>query len=273
MIKSPLRYPGGKSRTIKTLKNLIPDNYNEYRELFVGGGSMFLYEKQAKPSKEFWINDLHEPLSNFWLEMRDNPTQVIQMVWEYKEMFSNGRNLFNFLKENYDSLNTINKAAAFFAFNRITFSGTTDSGGYSDESFHKRFTQSSIERLEKIVPLMRNIKITNRDYKEIINTSGENVFLFLDPPYYSAKKSGLYGKRGNLHKDFNHEEFAQIIKDCKHKYLITYDDSEYIRNLFSFTNIIPWSFSYGMRNTGKVSNQKGHELLITNYIDKNYTLP
>jgi len=265
MIKSPLRYPGGKSRAIKTLKNLIPDNYNEYRELFVGGGSMFFHEKQINPSKEFWINDLHEPLSNFWLEMRDNPIQVIVKVREYKNMFANGRDLFNFLKENYDNLDNISQAAAFFAFNRITFSGTTDSGGYSDESFHKRFTQTSIQRLEKIAPLLENIKITNKNYKELINISGENVFLFLDPPYYSATNSALYGHRGNLHKDFNHEEFAQIIKECKHKYLITYDDSEHIRNLFSFTNIIPWSFSYGMRNTGKNSNQKGCELLITNY--------
>ena len=47
--------------------------------------------------------------------------------------------------------------------------------------------------------------------------------------------------------------------------LITYDDSEYIRELFSFANIIPWDLTYGMRNVNKDSNQIGKELFISNY--------
>ena len=60
------------------------------------------------------------------------------------------------------------------------------------------------------------------------------------------------------------------MKECKHKWLITYDDSEYIRNLFSFANIIPWDLTYGMRNVSSGSNQKGKELFISNYLE---TLP
>ena len=59
------------------------------------------------------------------------------------------------------------------------------------------------------------------------------------------------------------------MKECKHKWLITYDDSEYIRELFSFANIIPWTLTYGMRNVTDSSNQKGKELFISNYpLDK-----
>ncbi|MDR1846609.1 MAG: hypothetical protein LBR17_00610, partial [Bacteroidales bacterium] len=78
-------------------------------------------------------------------------------------------------------------------------------------------------------------------------------------------KSALYGKNGNLHKSFDHERFANVMKNCKHKWLITYDDSEYIRDLFSFANIQSWNLTYGMRNLTEHSNQKGNELFITNY--------
>ena len=100
----------------------------------------------------------------------------------------------------------------------------------------KRFTESSIERVKSLSNILVNTKISNFDYEEVISTDGEDVFLFLDPPYYSATKSALYGKNGTLHKIFDHERFANVMKRTNHKWLITYDDSEYIRNLFSFAN-------------------------------------
>ena len=58
MIKSPLRYSGGKSRVVKIIAPLIPE-FDEYREPFVGGGSVFVYLKQKYPNKKYWINDLY----------------------------------------------------------------------------------------------------------------------------------------------------------------------------------------------------------------------
>ncbi len=88
----------------------------------------------------------------------------------------------------------------------------------------------------------------------------------MDPPYYSATKSALYGKNGKLHKSFNHIRFSEAMKNTSHKWLITYDDSEYIKELFSFCgNFITWDLTYGMRNVNKDSNQIGKELFISNY--------
>ena len=56
------------------------------------------------------------------------------------------------------------------------------------------------------------------------------------------------------------------MKNCQHKWLITYDDSEHIKDLFSFANIIPWDLTYGMRNVTETSDQNGKELFISNYI-------
>ena len=264
MIKSPLRYPGGKSKAIDTISKLIPD-YSEFREPFVGGGSAFVYLKQKYPSKKYWINDIYKNLYYFWKECKDNPKELIKDIIDFREMFTDGKDLHKYLGINIEQLDNTKKAAAFFAFNRITFSGTTESGGFSKAAFEKRFTTSSIHRVELLSILLSNSLITNYDYEEVISAEGENVFIFLDPPYYSATKSSLYGKNGNLHKKFDHERFSRLIKQNKHKWLITYDDCDYIRNLFSFANIISWDLTYGMRNVNKNSDQIGKELFISNY--------
>jgi len=264
MIKSPLRYPGGKNKAVKTISKFIPE-FIEYREPFVGGGSLFVYLKQKYPTMNFWINDIYKNLFHFWKNCRDNPEELLRVVTDYRNKFKDGKELFQFLQNNIDEFGSLNKAAAFFVFNRITFSGTTESGGFSNSAFNKRFTKSSIVRLEALSQIMSNTKITNHDYEKVLSSEGNGVFIFLDPPYYSATKSALYGKNGKLHKSFDHERFAGIMKNINHKWLITYDDSKYIRELFSFATIKSWGFNYGMRNVTNNSNQFGKELFISNY--------
>lgn len=267
MIKSPLRYPGGKSRAVELIASLIP-SFDEFREPFVGGGSVFIYLKQLYPNKQYWINDLYPELYKFWLLIQQNTEGVINQVRIWKDSYQEGKVLHRFLTENMAQFNDLEKASAFFIFNRITFSGTTESGGFSEQAFKGRFTASSIERLKAVAPILHKTTITNWDYKNVVDTEGDNVFLFLDPPYYSATKSALYGKNGKLHKTFDHERFAQTMKNCNHKWLITYDDSPYIRKLFCFANILSWDLTYGMRNITEQSNQNGKELFISNYLER-----
>lgn len=265
MIKSPLRYPGGKSRAAELISTLIPP-YQEFREPFLGGGSVFLYMKQKYPNHKYWVNDLYLELYKFWEMCQKDVTGVISQVVRWKTEYPEGRELHQFLKKNIETFDCTEKAAAFFIFNRITFSGTTLSGGYSEGAFTGRFTESCIERVTYFAELINGVSITNLDYEEVVTKDGENVFIFLDPPYYSATKSALYGKNGNMHKSFDHERFALIMQNCPHKWLITYDDCPYIRELFSFANIFSWDLTYGMRNVRKDSDTKGKELFISNYL-------
>lgn len=271
MIKSPLRYPGGKSRAISIIAKLIP-YFDEYREPFLGGGSVFIYAKQRFPNKLFRINDLYYDLFTFWKSAQDYPKELVEKIIEWRKEFPDGHQFFNFLNENKQYFNELETAAAFFSYNRITFSGTTLSGGFSESAFKDRFTDSSIERLKSLESILKDTFITNSDYEEILKIPGNNVFIFLDPPYFSATKSALYGKNGNMHTSFDHERFASVMKNCPHKWLITYDDCDYIRKLFSFATIIPWSLTYGMRNITKDSDQKGHELFISNYLKNEYSI-
>lgn len=264
MIKSPLRYPGGKSRSVDLIGYLTP-SFKEFREPFVGGGSVFVYLKQKFPNQQFWVNDIYPELYFFWKYCQKDVKAVIEQVCEWRKEFPIGKELHQFLLVNIASFNELKKASAFFVFNRITFSGTTEAGGYSDQAFKGRFTDSSIERLKGFAHLLHDTTITNFDYQSVIEAPGENVFLFLDPPYYSATKSALYGKNGRLHKVFDHERFVNVLKNCPHQWLLTYDDSPYIRALYGFANVLSWDLTYGMRNVNKDSNQIGKELFISNY--------
>ena len=264
MIKSPLRYPGGKSRAVATIAGLIP-YFDEFREPFLGGGSVFVYLKQRYPTKKFWINDLYSDLYTFWKITQKDADSLIAKVYEWKKQYTIGKELYHFLNSSLDKFNDLERAAAFFVYNRITFSGTTLSGGFSEGAFKGRFTESCVNRLNGLAKTLNDTLITNHDYEELLKTEGENVFIFLDPPYYSATKSALYGKNGHLHKSFDHERFAGNMKKCQHKWLITYDDSDYIRNLFSFATVAAWNLTYGMRNITDHSDQQGKELFIANY--------
>jgi DNA adenine methylase len=264
MIKSPLRYPGGKSRAVDLITQILPD-FQEFREPFVGGGSIFIHLKQMFPKRKFWVNDLYTELYKFWKVSQTDLENVVKQVETWKSEFQNGKKLHKFLAENIAGFDDLQTASAFFVFNRITFSGTTEAGGFSQQAFEKRFTDSSIWRLRQLENVLDNVKITNFDYQTVVEPEGENVLIYLDPPYFSATKSALYGKNGKLHKAFDHQRFAETLKNCPHKWLITYDDCEFIRELFSFAEITSWDLMYGMRNQTATSDQRGKELFISNF--------
>jgi DNA adenine methylase len=191
--------------------------------------------------------------------------ELVNAITQVKNDFPDGRVLFEKYKGNWESFSDFDRAVRFFVLNRITFSGTIDSGGYSEMAFRKRFTDSSIKRIIFLAGLLKNIHITNLDYEPVVTAPGDNVFIFLDPPYFSTTKSRLYGKNGDLHAGFDHERFASVMSNCKHKWLITYDDCEEIRKLFKKAFVMPWNLQYGMNNYLQDTARKGNEIFISNY--------
>lgn len=265
LIKSPLRYPGGKSRAIKQILPLIPQ-FKEYREPFLGGGSLYISLKQKEPSKSYWVNDLNYDLFLFWKYAQQKNLDLVDAIIKKKAQYSNGKELFNEYKGNWDAYSDFDRAVRFFILNRITFSGTIDSGGYSQESYDKRFTDSSIQRVRNLQDVLGDTTITNCDYERIVNEPGNDVFIFLDPPYFSLSKSKLYGKKGDLHANFDHQKFANDMKKCGHKWLITYDECDEINEMFNFAKYKKsWTLQYGMNNFGQLTAGKGNELFISNY--------
>ncbi|MYE87966.1 DNA adenine methylase [Candidatus Poribacteria bacterium] len=274
LAKSPLRYPGGKSRALKQILPLIPLKISEFREPFVGGGSVFLAIRSLLQNhiKSYWINDLNYDLYCFWKQVQDNVSDLVETLTETRTDHTDGRALFeeltktkDLLNQNRDLLSIFERAVRFFILNRITFSGVVDSGGYSPAAYNQRWTASSITRVDQVSSHLSGVKITCGDYADLLFEDGEKVFIFLDPPYWKATASKLYGVRGSLHTSFDHEQFAENMKKCQHKWLITYDDSPVIRHLFKFAEIHEWTLQYGMNNYRKTTAAKGKELFIKNY--------
>ncbi|MEA5620686.1 DNA adenine methylase [Cronbergia sp. UHCC 0137] len=274
MLKSPLRYPGGKQKAIPQIAYYLPPTFREFREPFVGGGSVFFHVLQKYPSTPCWVNDLNSELYYFWHQVKTNLSELVESVWEIKHQTTDGRSLFKSLAAaDTSTMNPLERSVRFFVLNRITFSGTIESGGYSDASFKGRFTDSSIERLAALDGCFVNTRVTNFDYSTLLSEPGEDVFIFLDPPYLSNTQSKLYGKRGDLHTCFDHSRFVKLISECSHKWLITYDNCEQVRENFSFAYIYEWELQYGMNNYKQNKADKGKELFITNYPVESSSLP
>ena len=69
-LKTPLRYPGGKSRACVKMDQYFPDlrEYAEFREPFLGGGSVAIHVSKKYPHLKITVKDLYEPLINFWTQ-------------------------------------------------------------------------------------------------------------------------------------------------------------------------------------------------------------
>ncbi len=266
IVKSPLRYPGGKSRGLVEIAKHLPPTIQEFREPMVGGGSVFIFIRQRYPHAKVWINDLNFDLFCFWKEAQRDVEKLVARIREMKLHEVDGRTLFQKLKEvEVSTLSDFDRAVRFFILNRITFSGTIDAGGYSQKAFEGRFTASSLERVIELKPILEGVRITHGDYDALLQTGGEEVFLFLDPPYLTATKSRLYGQRGVLHTGFDHLRFEEAIRACPHHWMITYDDAPELRERFRWGYLHSWELQYGMNNVGQEKADMGAELMITNY--------
>ncbi len=267
-IKSPLRYPGGKQKAVDFLSLFFPQEIDAFVEPMVGGGSVMLYIRQQYPKAELWINDLNPEVYIFWKSVRDDLDNLIKGVEAWysvkKNFLTKEKKFFEFLKNICpETLGFTNRAARWYVLNRVTFSGTLESGGFSKDAFHKRFTISSIERLAKLKGLLEGTVITNIDYESCLSTKAkQGGFVFLDPPYLSAEKSKLYGINGSLHTGFPHARLKEVVHGLTNPVMITYDDSEAVRNLYPEEKYekIAWELGYGMTN-----GKSGKELIIRNY--------
>ena len=126
----------------------------------------------------------HLEVYYFWKQVRDNGSNLVEVLTETYTTTTDGRVLFAKLTQAKDQLNQnrellceFQRVVCFFVLNRITFSGVVDSGGYSQSAYEKRFTESSIERAKNISPHLSGVKITNGDYTDALFQDGDDVFI------------------------------------------------------------------------------------------------
>ena len=270
-LKTPLRYPGGKSKAVTKLSKYFPDmsDIKEYREPFLGGGSVAIAITKQYPDINIWVNDLYEPLYNFWVELRDNGeylhNQLAQLKTRYPDRGS-AKGLFLDAKEAVTDENQKDKdrAVAFYIVNKCSFSGLTESSSFSPQASDSNFSMRGINFLPEYSRLITNWKITNLSYEQLL-CDNKQTFIYLDPPY--DIKSNLYGKRGVMHKRFDHDVFASDCDRFISPQLISYNSSQLVCERFKGWEAGQFDHTYTMRSVGAYMNeqQERKELVLLNY--------
>jgi DNA adenine methylase len=267
LIKSPLRYPGGKQIVASQLVSMFPSEATEFRDPTLGGGSVFLAAKQSNFAETYWINDLSPELMCFW-QVTQNPVLCERLMNELESLrvsFGSADEIRDYFKATKveDPTSKYRQAFLYFFRNRVSFSGTTEAGGFSKAAALSRFTKTSIERLTPLSDVLKAVKITSGDFATIVEAPGQDVFLFVDPPHFNRAK--IYGKKGVLN-NFDHSKLANLLRMTPHRFLLTLDDCPEVRELYKWANLKQWNLRYGMTNCSAEGVSKlGTELLIHNY--------
>ena len=121
-----------------------------------------------------------------------------------------------------------------------------------------------IDRLPGYTKIIENWKITNGCYQELF-TDDKSTFTYLDPPYDIG--SNLYGRKGNMHKSFDHDAFATVCDRFVGPQLISYNSSQLVKDRFKGWEVGEFNLTYTMRSVGEYmkDQQERKELVLFNY--------
>ena len=268
-LKTPLRYPGGKSRAVPKLCQWLPAEITEFREPFLGGGSMAIEITKQYPDLKVWVNDLYEPLANFWQQLQDEPDEITSRLRTFKEAYptpDKAKELFLESKQlvNDERASLVTRAVSFYIVNKCSFSGLTESSSFSKQASESNFSLRGIIKLPAYSVLIQNWVITNLTY-ERMSSDEKDVFTYLDPPYEIG--TNLYGKKGEMHKKFDHDYFAEECDRHTAHMMISYNSSQLIKDRFTNWNASEYDHTYTMRSVGDYmkNQQQRKELVLTNY--------
>ena len=276
ILTTPIRYPGGKSKAVKKLYPMLPklNEYEEWREPFLGGGSMSIEITKRFPDMKIWVNDLYPALYTFWTSVQSDGEEMSEKLLKMKSECHTPEAAKTMLGEQKEIINDktsskFDKAVAWYFANRNSFSGLTETGTYSDQANKISFTISIISKLPHYQKLIRNWKFTNGSYDVLLKDNNSKAFVYLDPPYELTKQNAnnLYGKRGSMHEGFDHDEFAKNCNECDMDMMISYNADQSIKERFQGWNELEFDHTYSMRSVGNyMENQKDRkELVLTNY--------
>lgn len=270
-LKTPLRYPGGKSRAVKSMARYIPDlsEYSIYREPFLGGGSVAIYITQKYPNLKIWVNDLYEPLVNFWKVLQDDGYKLGYKLQELKSRYPDQESARGLFVESKDVINDgekshLDRAIAFYVANKCSFSGLTEASSFSKQASDSNFSMRGIEKLRYYQQVIQNWQITNYQYAALLDDN-KDAFVYLDPPY--DIKDNLYGKKGDMHKGFDHDTFARVCDNYVCRQMVSYNSNQMVRDRFKGWVASEYDLTYTMRSVGDYMKDQHErkELILMNY--------
>ena len=272
-LKTPLRYPGGKSRAVTKMGIYFPNlrDYIEYREPFLGGGSVAIYVSQMYPHLKITVNDLYEPLMNFWSNLQMFGDELYTELKNLKIAHCNqdsARCLFAEMKDiiNDRTKSDLERAVAFYIVNKCSFSGLTESSSFSAQASDSNFSMRGIEKLPEYSEIISHWHINQYSYEYCFRTDmHDGLFMYLDPPY--DIKDNLYGHKGSMHKRFDHDKFAKDCDEIDTPMMISYNSDQLVKDRFKDWSASEFDLTYTMRSVGDYMREQKErkELILMNY--------
>lgn len=263
---TPLRYPGGKSVMTPFFIDLLKANSMKkvvYAEPYAGGAGTAINLLLNDIVERILINDANICVYSFWHYLLATKSNFLQRVkdtdvtleewYKQKEIIKNAQ------------VPSFEVGFATFFLSRTNRSGILTAGpigGNTQEKQKKasykidcRYNKNELcDRMSKIIDYSDKIEVSNKDaivfLKEI---SGDNVIVYLDPPYYVNGKS-LYM---NYYKHKDHLLLSEHLKlTDNYKWILSYDNALEIRNMYKGFDLYKFELSYTAQNV-----KKGSELL------------
>jgi DNA adenine methylase len=261
---SPLRYPGGKNCIFSFMSNFFYENNLigiNYAEPYAGGAGLALRLLFTGHVNHIYINDLDKSIFSFWYSIINNSVKFCDWVRNVEISIDNWR-YFKEIQKNAESADTFELAKSTFFLNRTNISGVLKGGiigGIEQHGKYKidvRFNKEDlIKRINKIQQIKSKISLTNMDgiaFMKHLNRKKDDIFIYLDPPYYQ-KGADLYL---NFYSEADHRKLSEYAKKLQKKWLISYDNHEFILNLYNDHNKIIYRLSQS------ASNRIGDEVII-----------
>ena len=198
-VKPFVKWAGGKSQLLSTIREKYPKKIDKYCEPFVGGGAVLLDVLANCQPKEVLINDINAELVNTYSQIKNNVDELIKILSEMQKtfwakndsdrkiMYLAKRERFNDLKVNGDEQINLEKAALFIFLNKTCFNGLyrVNRKGLFNVPIgsYKKPPICDAENLRLISGLLKNVQIKCGDYSECADFIDENTFVYIDPPY------------------------------------------------------------------------------------------
>ena len=273
LVNGLFRYPGGKGKLSDQILRTILAFYEkypglEYREPFIGGGSIGLRLLQNPVIQKAWLNDFDAGIIALWKSVNAFPEELCKAVRKFKPSTKAFYAFKKKLTATAKFSDDVEFGLAKLAIHQISYSGLgTMSGGplggrsqKSEYGIDCRWRPDLLCR--KILALhhhfqSKKLRFTNCDFQKLTDTInlGEQpkIFLYLDPPYYE-KGQELY-QHGFTHDD--HVRLAKSLKNTSQPWLLSYDDHPAIRELYDFAEMVKVPITYTIN-----SARERHELLL-----------
>lgn len=261
---SPLRYPGGKNCIFPFVSKIFYENKligASYAEPYAGGAGLALRLLFEGYVDHIYINDLDKSIYAFWTGILNRPDEFCEWLEKVDVTIPNW-NKYKEIQRYSDDVDYFELAKSTFFLNRTNISGVIKGGvigGQLQKGKYKidaRFNkQDLISRIQKIAFIKDRITVTNLDGLSFIgklDKKNEEIFIYLDPPYYQ-KGADLYM---NFYSKEDHKRLSKHVHKMQKKWMVSYDNHDFILNLYAEQNKIVYKLSQA------ASNRIGDEILI-----------